>query len=98
METLNIISRGYIYHLSYEYIKTVFKSHSRDARKKGRASQALVRSSPSTTSIKNEIGNMLGDFKSEMLHTFTLQMDTMQIKRRQEEAERALAIFLLQIH
>jgi hypothetical protein len=65
----------------------MFKNHSRAARKKGRASQGLVSSSPSTTSIKNEIGNMLEDFKSEMLHTFSLQMDTMQIKRKQEEAE-----------
>lgn len=36
---------------------------------------------------------MLEDFKREMLHTFSLQMDTMKIKRKQEEEERALAIF-----
>jgi len=36
---------------------------------------------------------MLEDFKIENFHTSSLQMDTMQIKRRQEEAERALAIF-----
>lgn len=35
---------------------------------------------------------MLDNFKSEMLHTFALQMDTMKIKRNQEEAERELAI------
>lgn len=44
---------------------------------KGRVSQALASSSSSTTSIKSEIGNMLEDFKSEMLHTFSLKMDTM---------------------
>ena len=38
---------------------------------------------------------MLEDFKSEMLNTFALKMNTMHIKRRQEEAERALAIFPL---
>jgi len=36
---------------------------------------------------------MLEDFKSEMLHTLALQMDTMQIKSKQEEAERAVAAF-----
>jgi len=84
---------GDIYELPYENINTIFKNHSRVARKKGRSNQALSNSSSSTTSIKNEIGNMLEDFKSEILHTFSLQMDTMQIKRRQEEAKRALAIF-----
>lgn len=53
----------------------------------------MVGSSSSNTSIKSEIGNMLEDFKSQMLQTLALQMDTMQIKRKKEEAERELAIF-----
>ena len=76
LETINMLYGGDIYHLSYDDIKTILKNHSRAARKKGRASQALVSSSPSTKSINNLIGNMLEDFKSEMLHTFSLQMDT----------------------
>ena len=36
---------------------------------------------------------MLEDFKSEMLQTLSLQMDTMHIKRKQEEVDKALAIF-----
>lgn len=59
LETLNMLSVGYIYQLSYDDIKTMFKNHSRAARKKGRDSQGLVSSSSSTTSIKNEIGNIL---------------------------------------
>ena len=38
---------------------------------------------------------MLEDFKSEMMQTLALQVDIMNIKRKQEEAERALAIFVL---
>ena len=53
----------------------------------------LVNSSPSTSTIKQDIWSMLEDFKSDILHMFSLQMDTMQIKRRQEEVEMALAIF-----
>jgi len=53
-----------IYQLPYDNIKTIFKNHSRAARKKVRSSQALAISSSSTTSIKNEIGNMLEEFKS----------------------------------
>jgi len=33
------------------------------------------------------------DFKSEMRQTIVMQMDTLWIEKKQEEAERALAIF-----
>jgi len=36
---------------------------------------------------------MLEDFKSEMLQTLSMKIDTLHIKRKQEEVERALAIF-----
>jgi len=47
----------------------------------------------SNSSIKGEIGNMLEYFKSEMLQILAMQMDTLHIKRKQEEAESALAFF-----
>ena len=36
---------------------------------------------------------MLEELKSEMLQTLAMQMDTLHIKRKQEEVERDLAIF-----
>lgn len=93
LETLNMLLGGEIYQLSDDDIKTIFKNHSRASRKKGRASQYLANSSFSNTSIKSEIMNMLKEFKSEMVHTLSLQVDTMQINRKQEEAERALVVF-----
>lgn len=72
LDTLNLLSRGDIYELPYEDIKTVFKNHSRVAGKKGTGSQIMVNSSSSNTSIKGEIKNMLEDFKSEMLQTLSL--------------------------
>lgn len=72
MKTLNMMFGGGIYQLPYDDMKTVFKNHSRAARKKGRASHALASSSSSNTSIKSEIGNMLEEFKSEMFHTLSL--------------------------
>jgi len=53
----------------------------------------MASTSSSNSSIRGEIGNMLEDSKSEMLQTLALKLDTMNIKRKQEEAERALAIF-----
>lgn len=82
LETLNLLSGGDIYQLPYDDIKIVFNNHSRAARKKGRVSQAVASSSSSNTSIKSEIWNMLEDFKSEMFHTLSPQMNTMQIKRK----------------
>lgn len=86
LETLKLLLGRDIYQLPYDDIKSVFKNHSREARKKDRASQVVASSSSSNTSIKSEIGNMLEDFKNEMLQTLSLQMDAMQIKRKHEEA------------
>jgi len=72
-----MLYEGYIYQLTYDDIKTLFKNHSRATRKKGRSSQGLVNSSPFTSNIKHEIRRILEDFKSEMLHAFSLQMDIM---------------------
>lgn len=77
IETLNMMSGGDIYQLSYEDFKIVFRKHSKASRKKDRASQSMTNTPSSSTSIKNEIGNMLEDFKSEMLNTFYLQMEKM---------------------
>ena len=93
LDTLNLLVGWDIYQLPYEDIKTIFRNHSRAARKKGSGSQPMAIPSSSNTSIKGEIGNMLEDFTSKMLQTLSLHMDTMHIKRKQEEAERALAIF-----
>ena len=82
METLHMLSGGYIYQFPYDDIKTVFKNYYRATKKKGRFSQSLANSSPSKTTIKHEIGSMLEVFKSENFHTFAMKMDTMQIKRR----------------
>jgi hypothetical protein len=42
---------------------------------------------------KEEIGNMLKDFKINVLSSLSSQLDTLQIKKKHEEIEQALAIF-----
>ena len=93
LDTLHMLAGGDIYQLPYEDINIVFRNHFRAARKTGRGSQSMVSPSSSNSSIKGEIGNMLEDFKSGILKTLSLQMDTMHIKIKYEEAKRALAIF-----
>ena len=82
LDTLHLLARGDIYQLPYEDIKTVFRNHSRVARKRGMGSQPTASTSSSSSSLKGELGNMLEYFKSEMLHTLAMQMDTLRIKRK----------------
>ena len=69
LDTLKLLAGGDIYQLLYEDIKIVFRNHSRVVKKKGRGSQPMASTSSSNSSINGEIGNMLEDFKSEMLQT-----------------------------
>ena len=73
VDNLIMVGGGEIYELPYEDMKVLFTNHSRVARKNSRGSQPMVSPSSSNTSIKGEIGNMLEDFKSEMLQTLSLQ-------------------------
>ena len=42
---------------------------------------------------RGQYENLMEDFKSEMRQYLSMQMDTLWIQRKQEKAERALAIF-----
>ena len=55
-----------------------------------------VHKSASGGATRAEIGNLLEDFKTEMLSSFASQMDTLQIKKKKAEAEEALSIFCSQ--
>jgi len=82
LDTLHMLLGGDIYQLPYKDIKIVFRNYSRVVRKKSRGSQPMVNPSSSNSSIKGEIGNMLEDFKREMLQTLSLETNTMHIKRK----------------
>jgi hypothetical protein len=89
METLNIISNGYIYQLDYDDIKRIFNRHSRSSRKKDRRSRGLVsQSSNPTTHIKNELEGLIEDMKTDILHSLSMQMDNLQIKRNKTKQRR----------
>jgi len=89
LDTLNLLAGGDIYQLPYGDIKTVFRNHSRAARKRGRGNPL----SASTTFSKHDFANQMEDLKSEMRQTIAMQLDTFRIQQKKEEAERALAIF-----
>jgi hypothetical protein len=75
--------------MDYGDIKQIFKNHSRSSRKKGRNGKGMVtQSSNPSIIIKNEIGGLLEDMKTDILHSLAMQMDTLQIKKKHEEAQK----------
>jgi hypothetical protein len=94
METLNLICNGDIYQWDYDDIKRIFQNHSRSSRTKGRSNRGLISlSSNPTTHIKNDLGGLLEYMKTNILHSLAMKMYTMQIKKKQEEADNALVVY-----
>jgi len=64
--------------------------------RKGRGSKIVLPSTSKNTNttgvIKAEIGNLIEDMKTEILNYLSMQLDTLQIKRKQEENNKFLAI------
>jgi len=93
LDTLHLLAGGDIYELSYKHIKTIFRNHSRVARNNITGGHPIASTYSSKSSIKGEIRRMLEDFKSELLQTLGMQVDTLHIKRKKVKVETTLAIF-----
>jgi hypothetical protein len=94
MEKLNILSNGDIYQLDYDDIKRIFKNHSRSSRNKGIISRGLVsQCSNPITHINNELGGLIENMKIDILHSLSMQIYALQIKKKQEEEEKALVVY-----
>jgi hypothetical protein len=97
LDMLNMLGKGDISKESYDEIVNLCKRCSRGAARNRLNSRdttfSRVQKSASGGATRAEIGNLLEDFKTEMLSSFASQMDTLQIKKKQAEAEAALSIF-----
>jgi hypothetical protein len=100
LDMLNMLGKGDISKESYDEIVNLCKRCSRGASRNRLNSRdttfSRVQKSASGGATRAEIGNLLEDFKTEMLSSFASQMDTLQIKKKQAEAEAALSIFCSQ--
>jgi hypothetical protein len=100
LDMLNMLGKGDISKESYDEIVNLCKRCSRGASRNRLNSRdttfSRVHKSASGGATRAEIGNLLEDFKTEMLSSFASQMDTLQIKKKQAEAEAALSIFCSQ--
>jgi hypothetical protein len=97
LDMLNMLGKGDISKESYDEIVNLCKRCSRGAARNRSnirdTTFSRVQKSASRGATRAEIGNLLEDFKTEMLISFASQMDTLQIKKKQVEAEAALSIF-----
>jgi len=85
METFNLLANGGIYQLDYAIIKEIFKNHYGASTKKGRFGGNMVSLfSSSFVLTNNEIGGMLEDMKTKILHSLALYLDKLQVKKKRE--------------
>jgi hypothetical protein len=98
-DMLNILSKGDISKESYEDIVDLCKICSRGSTKNRSSTKdttfSRVQKSTNGGATRVEIGNLLENFKTEMINSFSSQIDTLQVKKKQEESEQALCIFYL---
>jgi hypothetical protein len=90
LDMLNMLGKGDISKESYDEIVNLFKRCSMGASRNRLNSRdttfSRVQKSAIGGATRAEIGNLLEDFKTEMLSSFASQMDTLQIKKKQAEA------------
>ena len=96
LDMLNMLGKGDISKDSFDEIINLCMRCSRGAasRSKGRDNvYSRVQKSASGGATRDEIGNLLEEFKTKMLSSFASQIDALQVKKKQAEAEAALSIF-----
>jgi hypothetical protein len=97
LDILNMLGKGDISKESYEDIVDLCKRCSRGSTKNRSATKdttfSRVQKSANGGATRAEIGNLLENFKTEMINSFASQIDTLQIKQKQAESEQALCIF-----
>jgi len=86
MESLNLLANGDIFHLFNDEINKLFKKHYRYTNKENRGYR-IVFAQPSRTTktslTKSKIGTLLEYMKTDIIHSSSMKLDTMYIKRKQ---------------
>jgi ribosomal protein L44E len=95
IEVLNLLSSGDVHQKPFAEIADYCRRYSRGQAKTGKGprdpfSRNTKQSSGTVT--RTELGNLLENFKTKILSTISNQLDTLKLKKKQEE-EVALAIF-----
>ena len=83
IDTLNLMGAGDISQLDFEEISNLCRKYSRSKAKYGRGIRdTRVNKSASGGVTRVELGNLLGNFKSDILGTLSSQLDTIKVKKK----------------
>jgi len=96
IETLNIMGKGDIYQENFaDIIDLCIRSSRGSTRLKPAEYDRFIKDNRTSTEgvTRVELGNLLENFKTDILGTLTTQLDIVQAKQKQAEAEQNLAIF-----
>jgi len=94
LDDLNLMGKGDISTLPFEEIAELCEKYSRSKAKIGkRTISSKATKSASTSVTRAEIGNLLEEFKTDLLSTLGTQIDTLKAKKRQEEEDQMMAVF-----
>jgi hypothetical protein len=97
IDTLNLMAAGDIYQKNFETICELCRAYSRSRGKAAKSVRESVnRNTKTSTSggvTRVELGNLLENFKTDLLGTIGSQLDTLKIRKKQEEENHVLSIF-----
>lgn len=94
VDSLGLMRGGDITQVQWDDIRQIYQKYSRAAAKKGRhyrTGSSIAKSS--TTVSKMEITCLLKDFKEDIINNMATQLDTLQERKKHEEAEDMLIEF-----
>jgi hypothetical protein len=99
LNMLNMLGKGDISKESYEDIVNICKRCSRGSTRNKSATKdtmfSRVHKLANGGATREQIGNLLEDFKTEMINSFSSQIDTLQVKQKKEKSDQVLSIFCL---
>jgi hypothetical protein len=97
LEMLNLMASGDISHKPFAEICEMCKNYSRSRAKTGKNVRDPYNRSLKPISsggiTRAEIGNLLENFKTDILSTIGSQLDTLKIKKKQEEENATMSIY-----
>ena len=99
IEVLNLLSSGDVHQKPFAGIADYCRRNSRGQAKTGKSPRdSFSRNTRQSlgTVTRIELGNLLENFKTYILSTISNQLDTLKLKKKQEE-EIVLAIFYLNV-
>jgi hypothetical protein len=96
MDLLNLMGEGDISQVGYDDIYDLCRRYSRGISKHGKGlrdiSTRITKSSIAGVSCA-KLANLSEDFKTDILSSLASQSDSLQVKQKQAEVEKALSIF-----